>query len=152
MSLVLTIHDIRHANLVTLVERFGTLQALAEKVGTSHSQLSQYFHRTKHSATGKQRQVGEDFARLLEVKCELPFGWMDNVHKNSEPSPEAMEIAHGIDRITDPARRQTVVAMCRLAVFSSPAPAELSPGGEGSTPEPENPPPREPSPERQKDS
>ena len=73
-----TIRDIRHANLLLLIEQAGSTQALADQLEKSHSQISQLRNQSVHSGTGKPRTVGDDLAREIEQKLRLPKGWMDN--------------------------------------------------------------------------
>lgn len=73
-----TIDEIRHANLLRLIERYGGTQVVAERVGRSHAQISQLKNRNKHSGTTRPRVIGDDVARALENAFELPRGWMDN--------------------------------------------------------------------------
>ncbi|AOZ05947.1 hypothetical protein [Cupriavidus malaysiensis] len=75
-----TIDEIRHENLLLLIGKFGTVQALANAVGKSHAQISQLKTRAVHSATGKPRTIGDDLARTFEQRCDLPLGWFDNPH------------------------------------------------------------------------
>ena len=39
--------------------------------------LSQIKNKAKHSKTGKPRSMGDELARKIETKLNLPFGWMD---------------------------------------------------------------------------
>lgn len=80
MSVMRTIEEIRHANLLTQIARFPTLQAFADQVERAHSQVSQLRNRIAHSTTGKPREVDSKMARHLEEKLGLEHGWMDNDH------------------------------------------------------------------------
>jgi hypothetical protein len=81
-----TITAIRHSNLLLLIKEFGTIQALADKIGKSHSQLSQLRNQVVHSTTGKQRVVGDKLAREIEQKLGRPEGWMDQLHAGETPA------------------------------------------------------------------
>ena len=72
-----TVHDIRHDNLLLLIGRYPTIQAFADAIERSHSQVSQYKTAAKHSSTGRARVIGDDFARHIEQRLSLPRGWMD---------------------------------------------------------------------------
>lgn len=76
-----TAREIRHANLLRLIEEFGSIQALADRLGKSHSQISQLRNQVVHSTTGKQRVVGDKLAREIEQKLGRPEGWMDQLHR-----------------------------------------------------------------------
>ena len=80
MSTVKTIADIRHDNLLELIEEFGSAEALAEAADTSPVYLSQLRNKAPDSKTGKPRQIGDPLARKLEAAACKPVGWMDNVH------------------------------------------------------------------------
>lgn len=81
MSTVKTIADIRHDNLLELIEEFGSAEALAEAADTSPVYLSQLRNKAPDSKTGKPRQIGDPLARKLEGAAGKPEGWMDNVHR-----------------------------------------------------------------------
>lgn len=61
-----TIGDIRRANLELLVAEYGTLDALAEAVGTSPIYLSQIRNKYPDAETGRPRQMGGQLARRPE--------------------------------------------------------------------------------------
>lgn len=61
--------EIRRANMEALLGHGGTLEALADKVGTSSRVLSQIRNRT--------RNMGDRLARQFEAKLRLPRGSMD---------------------------------------------------------------------------
>lgn len=85
-----TVSEIRHANLLSLIKQAGSVQAFADQVERSHSQISQLKNRSKHSKTGEPRDVGDDMARHIEGKLGLPTGWMDAPHAEVEaPLAEA---------------------------------------------------------------
>lgn len=77
---VKTIEEIRHENLLAVLERFGTLQAFADKIGRAHSQISQLKNRSVSTSSKKPRNLDTKIARLIEEKLELEPGWMDNDH------------------------------------------------------------------------
>lgn len=79
---VKTITKIRHDNLLILIKRAGKIQTFADRVGRSHSQISQLKNRSPHSKSGLPREIGDDIARLIESTHELPEGWMDVEHED----------------------------------------------------------------------
>ena len=97
MRAMKTSSEIRHANLLALIEKAGSIQAVAEKLGKDHAQISQLKTQAKHSKTGKPRLIGDDIARLIEEQFKLEIGWMDNPHDeahNAMPSPQDTSAAH----------------------------------------------------------
>lgn len=72
--------DCRRANLCLLVEREGTLEAVAAKVGSSPIYLSQIRTQAPDIKTGRARAMGTTLARRFEKAFELPEGWMDQQH------------------------------------------------------------------------
>lgn len=83
-----TCSEIRHANLLALIEQAGSIQAVAERLGKDHAQISQLKTQAKHSKTGKPRLIGDDIARLIEERFKLEIGWMDNLHEDCHPQQE----------------------------------------------------------------
>lgn len=74
---MVTIHEIRHANFMALLERYPTIQAFANAVERSHSQISQIKNRSRHSNSGEPRTIGDELARHIERRLGLNTGWMD---------------------------------------------------------------------------
>ncbi|RYH41903.1 MAG: hypothetical protein EON54_17935 [Alcaligenaceae bacterium] len=87
-----TSSEIRHANLLKIIESVGSLQLVADKLEKSHAQISQLKTQAKHSTSGKPRVIGDDIARLIEEKFDLEIGWMDNIHGDAKDAPPATEI------------------------------------------------------------
>lgn len=79
-----TIEDVRHANFLALIERYGGIQPLSNLLDRTHSQLSQWKTRAKHSRTGKPRNIGSDTCRYIEKTLGLPDNWMDSPHVRSD--------------------------------------------------------------------
>jgi hypothetical protein len=75
-----TIEEIRRENLLILIGELGTIQAIADRIGKSHSQVSQWKNASMNQKTQKPRAMDSDSARLLEMKCHKEIGWMDNSH------------------------------------------------------------------------
>lgn len=73
-----TVTDIRHANLLRLLEEFDDkVGKFAEQVERDPSQISQLKHRHRHSASDKTRDIGDDLARWIELKtaASRSAGW-----------------------------------------------------------------------------
>lgn len=79
----MTNDEIRHANLLLLIERVGGMRQLADRLGhSSTSTLSQMKNRSPDSKTGKPKGVGVALARKLEKAMSLDAGWMDIPHES----------------------------------------------------------------------
>lgn len=76
--------EIRLLNLEKLVGELGTLDAVAERGGTSSVYLSQLRNGAVDAKTGKTREMGPAMARRLEVGCHKPRGWMDVEHHDGD--------------------------------------------------------------------
>jgi hypothetical protein len=72
-----TIDDIRHDRLLELIREAGSIQALADRLEKSHSQLSQLKTRAKYP-NGTRKAIGTNLAREMEIKLGKPAGWMDS--------------------------------------------------------------------------
>jgi hypothetical protein len=85
-----TIDDIRHDRLLELIHEAGSIQALADRLGKSHSQISQLKTRARRNEAGDRKTVGTALAREIEEKLGKPAGWMDTDTKacctGGEPS------------------------------------------------------------------
>lgn len=79
-----TVTQTRHERLLELIAQMGSVQAFADKVGASHSQISQLKSRSKHSNTGKPRTIGNDMARRIEIAFGKPNGWMDSIEPRDQ--------------------------------------------------------------------
>lgn len=77
---MLTIEEIRRANLSTLVREKGSQAALSRLVGKSANQVNQWLGK------GTARDMDSDAARMFEAACDKPRGWMDNSHASSGQS------------------------------------------------------------------
>lgn len=79
--------DIRHENLLILIKEEGSIQAVADKTGKSHAQISQLKNKAPYQGTGNPRGVGDSLAREIEAAFSKPVGWMDVLHEASNVSP-----------------------------------------------------------------
>lgn len=67
-----------------LEAQVGGRKRLVELTGKSEAQISQWATGAKDSLTGKRRGMSADIKRLLEKKCEKPYGWMDQPATNPD--------------------------------------------------------------------
>lgn len=81
-----TVDVIRRENLHILAKEAGGPGGLAEDLGKSKSQISQWLNASPDSKTGKPRTIGNASAREIEQKKNKPTGWMDVDHS---PAPAA---------------------------------------------------------------
>lgn len=80
------IDDIRRDNIALLVDEFGSLISLANRLEKDSSQVSQWLHGSAHSVTGKKRGLRSASARYIEEKCGKPTGWLDVPHDRTTPT------------------------------------------------------------------
>jgi len=78
-----TCSEIRHGNLLDIIEQAGSVRAVADRLKVSHAEVSQLKTRAPHTKTGKPRNIGDETARKIEECFGLERGWMDHEH----PSP-----------------------------------------------------------------
>lgn len=71
-----TIEEIRRARLALLESEAGSQTKLADLLGKSPAQLSQWKNAST-SSTGRERAMSSDAARSIEAKMGKPRGWMD---------------------------------------------------------------------------
>jgi transcriptional regulator with XRE-family HTH domain len=69
----MTASEFRHAHLVLMIEKSGTAQAFAERVGLAPSYISQLVN----NKTPGGRGIGDKLARKIEAKLGMPKGAMD---------------------------------------------------------------------------
>lgn len=94
-----TVEQIRRDNLVVLLEgetERGLWSELAEKLGKSPAQVSQWANASKDSKTGKPRSISARTAREIERKLGKPEGWMDQARRvDRGDSPGAPVVEKG---------------------------------------------------------
>lgn len=93
-----TIDDIRHRNLLLLVENAGGQRQLADKIGKQPAQISQWVNKSINSRTGKPRKMLGETAREIEEKLELERGWMDR-RNSSIPAYDAAKLRVEDERV-----------------------------------------------------
>ena len=80
-----TVTDIRHENLISLLDsEVKSIQEMAEKMGKSHSYVSQLKIKAKN--------IGDKTAREFEAVFNKPMGWMDAQHNKADANVSAAEI------------------------------------------------------------
>lgn len=79
-----TVDVIRRENLHVLAKESGGAGTLADDLGKSKSQVSQWLNASPDSKTGKPRTIGNASAREIEQKKNKPTGWMDVDHSASD--------------------------------------------------------------------
>lgn len=73
------ISSIRKANLINLVDKYGSQKEFAEAVDTAAAYLSQIANGTI-GKNGKPASMGAGLARKIETKLNLEYGYMDHTH------------------------------------------------------------------------
>ncbi len=75
------IHAIRRANLRAIIddEFEGSLAEFARYMGVESSYISRYY-----STKSQQRNIGNQTARKIERLLKKPFGWMDQIHGETQ--------------------------------------------------------------------
>lgn len=72
-----TIEETYRERLSLLIKEYGSQNELAEAIGKSASQISQWLNGTKESKTGKPRSFKSETAREIEEKLGKPHAWFD---------------------------------------------------------------------------
>ena len=138
---VATIDEIRHANFLALLRQHKTIQAFADRLERSHSQISQLKNRNKHSTGGEPRGIGDDFARHIEAKMGKAPGWMDTPHEG-EPdrplSPRALRMAALFDAADSERQAIMYSTVVALAGAAGAAPV-VEPAASHEVPPPDSP-------------
>ena len=89
-----TIEEVRRARLAILESEAGSQTKLADLLGKSPAQLSQWKNAST-SSTGRERAMSSDAARSIEEKMGKPRGWMDTPLTYAEMHPND-RIAHAM--------------------------------------------------------
>lgn len=98
---MLPVDDIRRQNLRHLVSEVQGVKRLADKVGVSESQMSQWLNGTANSATGKPRGMRPASCRRIETATQKPQGWMDVQHLHAGEEPATYLVSHGVSHQVD---------------------------------------------------
>jgi transcriptional regulator with XRE-family HTH domain len=99
-----TIDEIHRENLELLAAEAGGKGVLAERLGKSASQVSQWLNGSADSKTGKARGIRPASCRAIEIAFEKPVGWMDISHAVVEsarqPSTAKTKLGQKSDSVT----------------------------------------------------
>ncbi len=75
------VYEIRHANLLRLVDEYGSVAEINEAMGRKRNDAALFIVKNKAiGARGKPRQIGTSLARTIEKGLHLQEGWMDTNH------------------------------------------------------------------------
>lgn len=86
--------EIRRQNLRNLVKQYGGQKELAEAADIAANQLNHLI------SPNPFRNVGEKLARKIEVNLNLPIGYLDDIHKDTEI------LKNSAPEISDPAAKK----------------------------------------------
>ena len=92
-----TIDEINRDNLKLLVREYDSVVAVADLIGCSSSQYSQWMNGSENSGTGKPRGMRASSARRIEKACGKPLGWMDQAHDDDPRERELVDIFSALD-------------------------------------------------------
>lgn len=101
-----TINDIRRANLALLSTELGSKRKLAETIGKSEAQLSQWINGSTDSRTGKPRGMRLETCHQIEDATGKPRGWLDTDHSThqlyarQEPPPYQDPITEALSALS----------------------------------------------------
>lgn len=73
----MSIEEIRRARLKMIIEAEGSNRRVADMLGVSDSQLSQWKNASEDGKGGKPRSISSATARKIEGAFKKPEGWMD---------------------------------------------------------------------------
>jgi hypothetical protein len=76
---VKTIEEVRHANLLSLIKGYPTIQAFAAAIGKDAAQVGQWKNKNTRP-NGTTYQLDSGTARCIDERLTLARGWMDNDH------------------------------------------------------------------------
>lgn len=79
-----TVFEHRRDNLLQLIERYGTQEALQRATGIAASVLSRMKSWDPAGNNPSHKRIGEKLARQFEETLKLPAYWMDTAHTPEE--------------------------------------------------------------------
>jgi SOS-response transcriptional repressor LexA len=92
------ISQIRFKNMLSLMQRYKKQVEFAEAVDTAPAYISQLLGGyKKRGDTG--RKIGDDFARKIEKKMKLPYGWMDADHPLFQDQSNVSEVKESVCKV-----------------------------------------------------
>lgn len=111
--------EIRKINLRKLIKASGKKSAkFAEEVDTAPAYISQIF-----SAKTKA-EVGDEFARKIERKLNLPRGWMDTLdHRDRQSTIEGGQLLEDYRALPDGLKAHIARKASRLRAYADALPA-----------------------------
>jgi hypothetical protein len=77
------IEEIRRYRLQLLIDEYGSIAALAQKLDRQPAQVSQWKNASIDPKTNKPRHMKSDTARRIEACTGKPDGWMDQPFNNT---------------------------------------------------------------------
>lgn len=90
----MTVYEIRHENLLSLIAQYGSLANLNEALGRKRNDAALSLIKNKSIGfRGKTRNMGTTLARLIEEKLKLEDGWMDKDHSQVKLSKTIEDFA-----------------------------------------------------------
>ncbi len=81
--------EIRHQNLLFLLDRYRTQREFAEALGVSDQRMGQLI---------KGKPLGDATARQLERLHDLPLGWLDVLHGPSDAASPDIPLSLSADQ------------------------------------------------------
>jgi transcriptional regulator with XRE-family HTH domain len=110
------IEDVRRDNLRRLRNELGSVQELADRIGKSQSQLSQWLNASTHSTSGKPRTISSGSCREIEKTLGRPDGWMDAEHQElaAVATSEAVELRKIFNDISSEIRLLSVYRLANI--------------------------------------
>lgn len=88
------IEEIRRARLLLLINEYGTIAALAQRLDRQPAQVSQWKNASIDNKSKKPRTMKSDTARWIEDKTGKPTGWMDQPVKKQQPHEAKQNVAN----------------------------------------------------------
>lgn len=92
-NVCMDIDEIRRQRLELIIRESGTVKAVAERLGVSPAQVSQWRNQSVDPKTGKPRVMHRNSARRVESLWEKPMNWMDTPIDDAPPGSEEHDIA-----------------------------------------------------------
>lgn len=92
-----TVEENRRQRLILLEKEYGTQVALAEKIGKSPAQISQWKNASKYSGSEKRRVMDRSTARHIEKMTGKPDGWMDQPATVANKAPTLTVVASNVE-------------------------------------------------------
>lgn len=101
---VILIEDIRRSRLMLLIEEYGSVAALAQKLDRQPAQVSQWKNASIDPKTNKPRYMKSETARRIESCTGKPDGWMDQpitAQQNLAKQEKVNYLSNNTQNLTD---------------------------------------------------